>query len=376
MAKIDKSFKDLCMTILSDGREYENKNRGVKRLQVPSHTLRHLFKDGFPALTNKKLFFDSIVRELEWFLKGQTNIKFLLDNGTNIWNDDSYNWYVKHAKANDGSESNHMYHENEDGSFRMFLKKEFLEILRNNTYEDIKKNYSHWGYTLGDVGKNYSEQWRRFNGSTDQISDLIKDMKKDIMSSRLRVSAWNPSQIFETTLPPCHSEIQVIGVPLTFEERLAIEYPEGYSEDKDGEVTGSLLTAMGTPEFGFELHWNQRSVDTFLGLPFNIASYGLLAKFLEAVTGFPALGIEGTLKCVHFYDNQYDAVKEMMLRNPDTHENCSLEVPVFDTEKFMELVKEDKLDEALENIDFGAFKLIGYTSDEAIKVDMIAPKEV
>lgn len=372
MAGIDKSFKDLCLIILKDGREYENKNRGVKRLQIPSHTLRHSFKDGFPALTNKKLFFSSIVRELEWFLKGQTNIKFLLDNGTNIWNDDSYNWYVKHAKANDGVESNHMYHENEDGSLSMFMKDEFIRIIKENSFETLKEKYSHWGYTLGDVGKNYSFQWRKeTTEGSDQIIDLIKDMSKDIMSSRLRISSWNPQEIFETTLPPCHSELQVIGFPLTFEERLNLEFPNGYSTNDGTVVNESFLDRIGVPKFGFELHWNQRSVDTFLGLPFNIASYALLAKFLESVTGFPAMAIEGTLKCVHFYDNQYDAVKEMMLRDPDKHANCELIFPKVDKEKFL-----SDINKGIEEFDFGAFKLNGYTSDEAIKVDMIAPKEV
>ena len=233
MAKIDQEFQELCKKIQTEGKEYENKNRGVKRLQIPSYTFRHEFKDGFPAITNKKLYWKGIVGELIWFLRGDNDVKYLNDNGIKIWNKDAYNWHKKTANP-------------------VLSEEEFYKL------------------GSGSVGQNYSVQWRNFNDKTDQIKELVDVMHKDIMSSRLKVNAWNPCEVDLTALPPCHSEFQVIGVPL--------------ENDK----------------FGFELHWNQRSVDTFLGLPFNIASYGLLAKIIEDLTGYPALAIEGTLKCVHF----------------------------------------------------------------------------
>jgi len=312
MAKIDHTYHELCRKIFAEGREYENKNRGVKRLQIPSFTFQHSFEDGFPALTNKKLWWRAIVGELIWFLRGDNDVQYLNANGINIWNKDALNW---EKKNNPGST---------------------LKL------EDVKK---------GSVGQNYSVQWRNFNGKTDQIADLILGMKKDIMSSRLKVNAWNPSEIFETALPPCHSEFQVIGVPLD-----------------DG-------------SFGFELHWNQRSVDVFLGLPFNIASYGLLAKILEYITGFKALGIEGTLKCVHFYDNQYDAALELLSRSPYQHRNCQevIKAPTWIIRNHME--NEGPYFSALMTTLFRTwkidhFKLEGYKSDKPIKVDMLAPKEI
>ncbi len=302
MATIDREFSALCNKILTEGKEYENKNRGVKRLQIPSYTFRHSFEDGFPAITNKKLFWKGVVGELIWFLRGDNDVKYLNDNGIKIWNKDAYNWHKKTA----------------------------TDILSE---EDFYKLGS------GSVGQNYSVQWRNFNGNTDQIKNLITEMQEDIMSSRLKVNAWNPSELNLTALPACHSEFQVIGIPL-----------------EDG-------------EFGFELHWQQRSCDVFLGIPVNIASYALLAKILEQVTGFKALGIEGTLKCVHFYDNQYDAVKQLLERNPDTHPNCEVEIN-------MKVKQGTDIDTILNNHDIADFKLIGYTSDEAIKVDMLAPKEL
>lgn len=304
MSKIDLEFQNICREIFEKGKEYENKNRGVKRLQIPSYTLRHNFDDGFPAITNKELYWKGIAVELIWFLRGDNDVTYLNKNGVKIWNKDAYNWYVKHGGT--------------------MSQKEFNER------------------GTGSVGQNYSVQWRNYNGKTDQLRNLIDDMQKDIMSSRLKVNAWNPSEVDETALPPCHSEFQVIGVPL-----------------EDG-------------KFGFELHWNQRSVDTFLGLPFNIASYGLLAKILEHITGYKALAIEGTLKCVHFYDNQYDAAKELLSRDPNKHGPCTLNSLDFLNVPYKEN-KVDAFDYYVSIYEHQDFVLDGYTSDEAIKVDMLAP---
>lgn len=299
MAKIDQEFQKLCKTIMDNGKEHENKNRGVKRLQIPSYTFRHSFSDGFPAITNKKLYWKAITAELIWFLRGDNDVTFLNENGVNIWNKDAWNWHKKFGGT--------------------------------QTFEEFDK------IGKGSVGQNYSVQWRNFNGKTDQIKDLITSMATDIMSSRLKVNAWNPSETDLTTLPPCHSEFQIIGVPMA-----------------DG-------------DFGFELHWNQRSVDTFLGLPFNIASYGLLAKILEELTGYKALAIEGTLKCVHFYDNQYEAVKSLLNRDPDTHPNCEVDMH--------EVEYNDTVDDIFKAFEVEHFKLEGYSSDANIKVEMLAPKK-
>jgi len=324
MATIDKEFAELCAKILKEGKEYENKNRGVKRLQIPSYNFRHEFKDGFPALTGKKLYWRSVVGELLWFLRGDTDIKYLNDNGIKIWNKDAYNWYAKHNSNNDPVTEayEHLYHENEDGSYRMFTFEEFEKI------------------GTGDVGRNYSAQWRDYNYQVDQIEELIKGMKEDIMSSRLIVTAWNPSELNKTALPSCHNFFQVIGVPL--------------ENDK----------------FGFELHFNMRSWDVFLGAPFNIASYGLLAKILEDITGYEALAIEASAKCVHFYDNQYEAAKELLTRDVDKHPNCELKITNFSS------WVADDIDLAINLYQISDFELVGYTCDEAIKVEMLAPKKL
>jgi len=303
MAKVDEEYQKLCRKILSFGKEYHNKRRNAKRLQIPSYNFKHSFADGFPAITNKKLFFRSIVGELLWFLRGDNDITWLNDNKIDIWNKDAFNWHKKFG----------------------------------GTYSWEQFN----AIGQGSTGQNYSKQWRNYNGNTDQIMKLVADMKSDIMGSRLKVTAWNPTELDKTALPPCHTDFQVVGIPL------------------------------GNDEFGFELHWSQRSTDVFLGLPFDVATFGLLAKILEAVTGFKALGIEGNLKCVHFYDNQYEAAKELLNRSPRTHGKCELII-----KEYIPQLAWINFDRVIKYLEIDDFELIGYTSDPAIPVEMLAPTEI
>lgn len=329
MSAIDQKFQELSFEIFRNGRLYENLNRGTSRLQIPSYTLRHKFSDGFPLLSLKQTPLKWIATELIWFLRGDNDIEFLNFHGVDIWNKDAYNWYKKKFK--------------DSGETFMSLE-EFSTIGK------------------GSVGQNYSIQWRDFNGMTDQIQELVDGMRKDIMSSRLKVNAWNPSELDATALPPCHSEFQVVGVPLTIAERQKIAGDPLSVENMD---------ALGIPKFGFELHWNQRSVDTYLGLPFNIASYALLAKILEAMTGYPAIAIEGTLKCVHFYDNGFEAAKEIMNRDVFSMENCQLETNFDGID-----MQAKSVDDVFFALEPSMFKVINYFPQKNIKVEMLAPKEL
>lgn len=391
MAEVDVVFRKLCKEIKEEGRLYNNVNRGVKRLQIPSFDFKHNMSEGFPAITNKQLPFKFVKGELIWFLRGDTNVKYLVDNGIPIWNKDAYNLYVKVASGNLGAEANNLYFNNGDGTFRMYSLKEFERLILETDSIDALRNYcSYEDYTIGDVGRNYSAQWRDFRGAAegidhdhksfvyerhDQIEELIVGMRKDIMSSRLIVNAWNPSELDKTALPPCHDKFQIIGVPLSDKERIASTYSiRDWSNivKLDSEKEAFEVT----PEFGFELHWNQRSVDTFLGLPFNVASYGLMSIILGEITEFPSMGIEGSLKCVHFYDNQLEAV-DTLLERPNVHQNCELEL----SEGFKGLCKlyrlgDISLSELFNLIEIDMFKLKGYESDEAINVEMLAPKSI
>ena len=278
---INRNYKNILEEVLANGATYKNERRNVERLQIPSYTFRHSFEDGFPALGLKKLPFKMVVTELCWFLRGENTLDFLHDYNCHIWDADAKNWEQKTGERD-------------------------------------------------CVGRNYSVQWREFGGEIDQINLLIDGMIKDIMSSRLIVTAWNPLELDDTALPPCHTGFQIIGVP------------------------------MDNGEFGFELHWNQRSVDLFLGLPFNIASYATLAKILENITGYKALAIQGDLKCVHLYDNSLIAASTL----------------IFKDDNFPKVEMSIESDMWGDDLNPYNFKLIGYESHEAVKVEMIAPTSI
>lgn len=217
MAKINKEYHNLLDKILQEGYKYEDPNReGVKRLEIPSYTFRHEFKDGFPAISTKKLHYKNVVTELLWFLKGDTNIKYLIDNGCNIWNKDAY----KHYKG---------------------------ELTFNEWLFEIENNPNN---KLGDLGPIYSKQWRCFGGfdGVDQIKDLIQGLKDKPLGTEHIVMAWNPADKHLMALPPCHYGFQIVVKPMNY------KIIKGYKYD-----------LKQLPRYGFELHWNQRSVDTFLG---------------------------------------------------------------------------------------------------------------
>lgn len=360
MSKVDKSFLAIVKGCLNKGRWYKDESReDTHRLQIPSYTFRHSFEDGFPAVAAKELAWKSVVTELLWFLRGDSNIKYLVDNGNPIWNKDAYNWYKKVCKDNN--------------LYTMSLKSFVLAIKAGDTMDELESLHSGrlkdgCTYKLGDVGQNYSKQWRSYAGQVDQVVDLIRAMKSNIMSTRLKVEAWNPAEIKKTALPPCHTGFQIIGVPLTDEERQKLaDYSE---EDWNDIVCQDLkLEALDHIEtHGFELHWNQRSVDTFLGLPFNIGSYATLAKFLEAVTQYPALALQGDLKAVHLYDNSIDKSKALL--GKDDSPKCDIKIDM--PEGFENM----GFDELINKLSHEDFKLVGYESYEASRVAMKAPKEV
>jgi len=252
MAVIDKTYHQLLEKIITDGYTYEDPNRkGINRIEIPSYTFRYEFKDGFPAITTKKLHYKNVVTELIWFLRGDTNIKYLVDNGCNIWNKDAYNYFLKN---NPTLTKSHSMTDHEVIPFEKDNELHFKLWLGNV----VKGNKN-----FGDLGPVYGKQWRDFDG-VDQIKDLIRGLKDKPLGTEHIVNSWNASDLPDMTLPPCHYGFQIVVEPLFCNIS-----------------SKNLLINKGLPIYGFELHWTQRSVDTFLGLPFHIASYATLALTLE-----------------------------------------------------------------------------------------------
>ena len=234
MSKIDVEYHNLLDKILQEGYTYEDPNRkGISRIEIPSYTFRHEFKDGFPAINTKKLHYKNVVTELIWFLRGDTNIKYLVDNGCNIWNKDYVNYYKKirtkqcycgHTFSCDCGNPG------------------FSELENNIKNQVVDKKTNH---IYGDLGKVYGHYWRDYDGF-DQIKDIIDKMINTPMSSEIIVTARNPNDKDTQALPCCHYGFQIVMRPLDIPK-----YHDIYS--------------IPYPKYGFELHWNQRSVDTFLG---------------------------------------------------------------------------------------------------------------
>lgn len=364
---IDFQYKSLVKEILDKGYIYEDPNRkGVQRKEILSSTIRHEFKNGFPAITLKKLAWKSVVTELIWFLRGDTNIKYLVDNGCNIWNKDAYNYYVKKCRIHD---------------IEPCTIEEFIDSIKSGG--NIKhKNIP--DYKLGDLGKVYGHYWRNLSrriptGSGhykleeyDQIVELIKGLKEKPLGTEHIVTARNPLDKDEQALPCCHFNWQIVMRPLTFEERLNLsKYSFNIKLDKQDIIF--KLDEEGIPKYGFELHWKQRSVDAFLGLSFNIASYALLALILEKITGHKALAIQGDLKKVHLYDNSIEAAKELVTREC-SEEKVRLHFAGEEVNQLIDKVVsgERTLDQWLSEISPRNFKLIDYNPQEPLKVEMLS----
>lgn len=334
MNKINRIYESLLIHILNNGYDYEDPNRkGVKRREVLNYTFRHEFKDGFPAITTKKLNYKSVVTELIWFLRSNTNIKYLVDNGCNIWNKDAYNYYLKQAEGQPKE--------------MILTFKEWSNEIKEG--EDL----------LGDLGKVYGHYWRNYDGF-DQIKDVIDKMINTPMSSEIIVTARNPNDKDNQALPCCHYGFQIVVRPL--------EAYTGHIVDFGNEMFSKDMEVWGSNSYGFELHWQQRSVDTFLGLPFNIASYATLALILEKITGYKALAIQGDLKKVHLYDNSFDAVIEQLSRDVDKYSCGVFDFPAFDEFEW------ETLDELFHKIQPEDITLEGYESYPGIKVEMLERK--
>ena len=308
---LDKQYQALLQDILDNGIEKKDRT-GTGTLSVFGRQIRHKMSEGFPLLTTKKMAWKTMVTELLWFLRGDTNIKYLVDNGCHIWDGDAYKNYQKTMTEWFGNES-------------QLTKEQFIDKIKTNN-EFAEK----WG----ELGPIYGKQWRNWESvdtsqywqedwsskDTDQIQNLINELKTNPDSRRLMVSAWNVGELDKMILPPCHYGFQVYTRELSHDERFEIYK----NSNIGGRVLQNHITAINFKQFHFDeaniptraisLMWNQRSVDTFLGLPFNIASYGLLLMLIADEVGMIADELIGNLGDVHLYSNHIEQAKEQIGR--------------------------------------------------------------
>jgi thymidylate synthase len=334
MNNLDKSYQALLQDIIDNGVKKEDRT-GTGTISVFGRQIRHKMSEGFPLITTKKMFWKGILTELLWFLRGDTNIKFLIDNNCHIWDGDAYQAYCKRywelgeiAKIEYGS--SYYNHETNEYEFETYSKEEFVNYIKTN--DAFAKKY-------GDLGPVYGKQWRDWKyikeggyllkngnegtGTTtkhiDQISNLINDLKTNPDSRRLMVNAWNVGELDQMTLPPCHYSFQVYTREFSLDDRKNIWNKNNFSQDmswhnmEEHDIM-DLLKEDNIPTRAISLMWNQRSVDTFLGLPFNIASYGLLLEIIAKAVNMVPDELIGNLGDVHLYSNHIDQALEQIGR--------------------------------------------------------------
>jgi thymidylate synthase len=306
MNNVDKQYLDMLRYILDNG-DVKGDRTGTGTISIFDYSMTFDMSEGFPLLTSKKVFTKAVIHELIWFLKGDTNIKYLVQNGVNIWNGDAYKNYVT---KNGGALS----------------IEEFIEKIKIDD-----KFAKKWG----ELGPVYGKQWRKWNGTKktpngwehgavssykeendgDQIKDLLYNLKNNPDSRRLLVSAWNVGELDKMVLPPCHFGFQCYTSVMSFEERKrrwceSLNKNISYADD----VTDEFLDSKNFPKRKLSLKWFQRSVDQFLGLPFNIASYAILLHLLAKESNMiPDKLIFNGGDC-HIYLNHIEQCKEQIKR--------------------------------------------------------------
>lgn len=247
-----RAYLDLCQHVMTHGTDKMDRTKtGTK--SVFGYQMRFDLSEGFPLLTTKKVHLKSIIHELLWFISGDTNIKYLVDHGVKIWNEWPYEIYKK---------SNDYQNETMD---------EYVDKIKKDPTFAIK---------YGDLGPVYGAQWRNFNG-VDQLKYILNELKTNPNSRRMILSAWNPSEIKDMALPPCHTLIQFY---------------------------------VANEKLSLQLY--QRSADIFLGVPFNIASYALLLMMVAQVTGYEVGEFVHTLGDAHIYQNHFEQINLQLSRIP------------------------------------------------------------
>jgi thymidylate synthase len=359
MINIERQYQQLLKDILDNGVEKKDRT-GTGTLSVFGRQIRHKMSEGFPLLTTKKMAWKTMVTELLWFLRGDTNIKFLLDYDCHIWDGDAYKNYTNNFLGYEDVPS----------------KEEFIkEIKTNNEFANK------WG----ELGPIYGEQWRSWrvgkgiettlkteDGETlyeagsvyiDQITNLVNELKTNPDSRRMMVSAWNVGELDQMVLPPCHYGFQVYTRELSTEEQVKAYEKMGYTKNLD--------PLDYAPKRAISLMWNQRSVDTFLGLPFNIASYGLLLEIIAREVNMVPDELIGNLGDVHLYSNHIEQAKEQMYRRPYDLPKVQITERDWYLHPLVKLKSEERMfQQKIRSYRPECFELIGYESHPKIKAPL------
>lgn len=312
MNNFDKAYHDLCKRVLEEG-ENKDDRTGTGTISIFGHQMRFDLSEGFPLLTTKKVSFKLIATELLWFIKGDTNIRYLLQYKNNIWNEWAFKKWIE-SNEYDGPDMT-------DFGRRSLVDDEFNEQYKAQLaiFKDKILNDDEFMIKYGDLGNVYGKQWRDWKDQDgnrfDQLKTLIENIKQNPNSRRHIISAWNPTEIDTMALPPCHTLFQFYV--------------------KDGKLSCQLY---------------QRSADIFLGVPFNIASYSLLTHLIAKECGLEVGEFVHTFGDAHIYKNHIDAINEQLSR--DSYDAPNLKI---------------NTDKSLFDIEYEDLEIDGYESHPSIK---------
>lgn len=335
MNNLDKQYLDLLKDILENGVEKDTRAGKVK--SVFGRMMHFNLKEGLPILTTKKMYTKGVIHELLWFLKGSTNIKYLVENNVHIWDDDAYRYYTELIKKNNeiAKDVKILFgsYEIEQLSKEDFLKNVLEEktmkfILKHSYFDDhsVEKGEI-LNYTFGDLGPVYGKSWRNFGTKgVDQIQKIIKTLKSNPDDRRMLCVAFNPDVLDEVALPPCHTMIQFYTKPLANGKR--------------------ELSCM----------WSQRSVDCPLGWGFNVLSYSLLTHMIAQVCDMEVGEVVCSLGDCHIYLNQIEGIEEQLTRDP-----YKFDLPSLELNPNIKDINDFKYED---------FKIINYQSYDKIKMPL------
>jgi thymidylate synthase len=372
MNNLDKQYQSLLQDILENGVKKETRNGDT--ISVFARQIRHNMQDGFPVLTTKKMAWKTMVTELLWFLRNDTNIKFLVDNGCHIWDGDAYKSYSDHFIGYDDVPNKEWFIEQiktDDefakkwGNLGPIYGKQWRSWGRKNVtnydLENVKSSDKVKVMDLIHDGGDYSKYDVKVtyqNNSIDQIANLINDLKTNPDSRRLMVNAWNVGELDSMVLPPCHYGFQVYTRELSLSERTQ------YKKKRDGiartfaPYTHQMLDGSNIPTRAISLMYNCRSQDVPLGTPFNLASYGLLLTILAKEVNMVPDELISNMGDCHIYLNQIDGVKEQLTREP-------FELPTLNQFPTYEGTRP-----SIESYVIGDFTLKNYQSHPTIKMTL------
>ena len=365
---VDTEYLKLVDLVLNEGRLKKNRT-GIDTIGVFGAQAKYPIDfNAFPILTTKKVFFKAIVHELLWFIRGDTNIKYLVDNDVHIWDDWAYKRYITACRK----ERDKLIKDGVEVDYQEITQDQFIQRIKScPLFDRTKDNYKDAEFYLrfGELGEGtYGGMWRAFPyydgndyeggpGYVDQLQKVIDKLKTNPDDRRMIVSAWHPYWVDHCALPPCHCLFHFNTEELTFEERYDILSKKGLAPEtyKEGEHDALLqLIDRNVPRRRLNCLLYQRSNDTALGVPFNITSYCLLTAMVAHCTNMVAGTFTHSHGDLHIYKNHLDGLKEQRTRNHKTLPQLWLNPEVKNLFDF-------KYDD---------IKLIGYDPHPTIKFDV------